>query len=312
MIYLALDQNKWSELDRARCSPKDFPAHYEVLCRLSEAVAKGKITIPLVQSNLLETARISDIQSRRQRVSLMNTLSGGKFVFGPDYRRRIEVSRILARYFAEPWRDLPSEWFITTRFWEATSVYSEKVPESVAALVDLAPEWALYDYLCDLEASILREAMHKFDTSGQKVLDELEERRVRWIGESASLRRKAHGVLIFMRVQDEIWAAVDAMKIPSVAFKNAGVSLMRDIVREVPMHVVERELMLVLERENRQVTQNDLRDVSFFTATIPHMDIIVAEKGFIDRSRQAGLAREFPVKLLTELSDLSDHLTDLQ
>lgn len=87
-------------------------------------------------------------------------------------------------------------------------------------------------------------------------------------------------------------------------FRQSDDSLKRDLVRSVPCLDIERELTLKIEAENVELTENDVRDLQFFTTTIPYADIIVAEKAFTQRVRQTNLHKKYSATITSNLSQL--------
>ena len=301
MKYLAIDQNKWIELDEARASPSHHPETFEVLEFLLHEVEAGRVTVPLFQSNIYETHKIDDFSRRVSRAQIQCALSDGRVVCGLTRRRSVEVRNVLARYFKKDIGRPPSEWFLTTRFWEAASLPSSDLPRWFVDEVDRNPAKALFSYLVHLDDSTRSLSVQEFSKNCFRLLGDIERRRALTLGQSLSLRRRALSVHLWMDSQDAFWVEVDALGISTSEFKGSSNELKRDLVRRVPCLHVERELTLVIEAEPVTITENDLRDMHFFTSAIPHMSVVVGERGFVSQAHQAGLDKDYEVALTSDL-----------
>lgn len=72
IVYL--DQNKWIDLARAVKAPDDFPEHYAVLEKLVEGSKAGELLVPLTQSNIYETHKIS-VEKMRAHCTMLDSHS---------------------------------------------------------------------------------------------------------------------------------------------------------------------------------------------------------------------------------------------
>jgi len=107
---------------------------------------------------------------------------------------------------------------------------------------------------------------------------------------------------MFMDNQDHYWKAVNDLGITDEQFRKSDDSLKRDLIRCVPCLDIERELALKIEAEDVKLDENDVRDLQFFTTTLPYSDIIVAEKAFTQRVRQANLHTKYSTIITSDIS----------
>lgn len=309
MKYLAIDQNKWIELDEARRDPARFPAAYKVLEFLVHEVDRGRLSVPLFQSNIYETHRIDNCLRRESRAHIQCAMSNGRVVRCLSQRRSVEVRRVLAKHFKKQFFEPPSNWFVSKRFWDAAGSITEEVSRAVIEYVELNPAGALFSYLTDADEDTRLSSVKQFSESSKELIGAIEMRRQQTRQEGLSMRRKALSVHLWMDSQIAFWVEVDALDIPTPAFKESKNDLMRDLVRKVPCLHVERELTLVIEADPVSITENDLRDMQFYTAAIPHMQVIVGEGGFVSRAQQAGLDEMYDVAMTADLLAVPDMIS---
>lgn len=252
---------------------------------------------------------MSDYASRAARVLTMNTLSQARFLVGPDLRRANEFSLLLAEHFGRMEQPRGDEWFVTRRFWEATSFYGIEVPDRVRKHVDQNPEGAFCDYLCGGQSIDQTAALTQYENSARALVERIEGRRKQLVNESLSMRRRALSALLLLEQWTEVLRISASLGISTDDFRGSSDSFKRDLVRKSPTLHVERELTLVIEREDGDIVPNDLLDMSFFVAAIPYCDFVVGERAFVARARQAGLDQDYNTVLLTELEELAEYLS---
>jgi hypothetical protein len=118
IVYL--DQNKWIDLARAFKNPDGYSEHYSVLEKLVEGAKAGRLIVPLTQSNIYETRKISDAGRRHDLAFAQATLSQGRVFRGRHKRLEVEATDVMRRaYGLEPLPRAPN-WFLSNVFFEAT------------------------------------------------------------------------------------------------------------------------------------------------------------------------------------------------
>ncbi len=309
MKTVALDQNKWIEIAQAWANQDTNPSARKKLARLVELAETGGVRFPLTHSNIYETHKINDRKRRTDLAYVQSVMSQGQVFIGRPQQRNKEVMDLLRSHFRLPSGGERPDWFLSNRFWEATAP-TDTISESAAfsnklvEWVEANPQKAIFSYLTDSEETARANAIRRYSTGIREVLDRIQSRRMHHAADSLSIRRKALGVYMFMDNQDHFWNAVGELGIPDEKFRQSDDSLKRDLVRSVPCLDIERELTLKIEAENVELTENDVRDLQFFTTTIPYADIIVAEKAFTQRVRQTNLHKKYSATITSNLSQL--------
>lgn len=307
IVYL--DQNKWIELAQAAKSPKLFPdarAALELLCAKVEA---GAVRLPLTQTNLYETHKVNRREQRLDLAYAQVTLSKAEVFRGFHRRLEIEIGRVLSGIYNLPWIEPAPDWVFSTLFFEAQADAGDprlghEISERVLALMRAQPQRALFDYLMDTPESVRRKAVQDFTRGCETLRVQIEERRSRHKGETLSMRRKIYNVLLTMSEQEVMIATAIKLGLPRDCFMDKDGATMRTVARETPAFLIEREIVLKLEAQNRPIEHNDMRDMRTFATVLPYSDIVVAEKPFISLARQAGLQNRFGVQLETDLQAL--------
>ncbi len=308
MKTIALDQNKWIELREAMLYPNDNIEVYEVLEYLIQSAQKGKIQIPLHYSNIYETYKIYDTERREPLSYIQSVLSQGTVFVGRNIQRKIEVQTLLRDAFNLPKVNSNVDTFTSKLFWESVGTRellgAEFLTDKIVSLTQENPQLALFTYLNEPDVEFRNAAIRKYSNGISELLKDIEKRRQFYKDQSLSMRRRILGVHIWMENQDHFWEEVDRLGISTEQFKNSNDSLKRDLIRKVPSLNIERELTLKLESEDIILVENDTRDMMFFCSTIPICDIIVAERPFTERAKQANLGKEYKTELLTNLGEL--------
>jgi len=308
MKMLALDQNIWSQLAQAALNPDENPTDFAILQGLATVVQSGDLIIPLTQSNIFETSKMSDLASLQQRSWLQATLSKGQCINSYRFAMHEEIRDALASHFriSTPPRD--QRWFLTNNVVDAMGGghLLQHLPD-LQLRMHMAPQEALHSFMTSNSPSEFPEFWQEIARQDAALLSKLESQRSRLAQESLSMRRRALSASLFLDFQGEMWRAADALGISTVQIHSQP-SIIKKMVKDVPRLHIERELRLVLERENRTLTSNDLWDMQFCLSTFSNMDIICMEKGFGNRAKQARLDEFYDTKILTDLRQLGQHL----
>jgi len=94
---------------------------------------------------------------------------------------------------------------------------------------------------------------------------------------------------------------------------DLGEKTIRRIAREVPTYDIERELAVRLEQQDRDIDENDFRDMESFCTVIPYASIpyascVVAENMFVNLSIQSGLDKKYNTIVTTDIFQLRNFL----
>lgn len=307
---LYLDQNAWVALARAAWDKSEYPSEHAILATLIEAIKTHGLMVPLTFTNLYETMKINDPVRRANMAYTQAVISNGRVFRG---RRRIlgdTLSAYLTSEFGLPCPAPAEHWFLSNVWFEAIADFSsgafdDELSDNVFDLVRANPAKLLFDYLALSDEEARREAARRYSASSAELLTRIETRRLIASGATLALRRRAYSARLIIDEIDFILATGHGLGLNWRDVRDIGSSLLRRFTVDVPILHVERELAVRIEDQTRLISENDLRDISAFTAVLPLADIIVAEKAFVNLARQARLGERYGTKLLTSIFNLS-------
>jgi hypothetical protein len=306
VVYL--DQNMWIDLAWAVKAPQDHARNREVLELLCEKVEAGEVRLPLTASNLYETHKVTDPEQRALYAYTQATLSRSEVFRGRRRRLEIEIGRVLCGIYDLPWTEPEGDWVFSDIFFESQTELGDTnlpiISDHALALIRANPSAALFHYLVHLDEATRRQAVAQFEQGCEDLRGDMELRRAQHSQESLSLRRRIYSVLLVLGDQEIMIAIAEKLGLPWRCFAENNGATMRKVISETPTFLIEREMALKLEGQNRAIHVNDMRDMRNFTAVLPYADIVVAEKQFSNLARQAGLTRCFDIQLETKLQSL--------
>lgn len=285
------------------------PVEHAALTRVVEMARSGSIKVPLSFTNIYETQKIN-VPERRAAMALAQSLISGGIVFRG--RRRI-LAETLKSYLAErcgmSHPAPPDGWFLSNLWFEAAGDYSPEsygfqMSDRVPGFIREDPGRALFDYLAMGDEAVRLEAVRRYSAASADLIARLETRRALVAGEPLALRRRAYGARLVIDELDFIFATARSLGLGWSTVGDIGSSLMRSMVVAVPVLDIERELVIRLEDQARDLNENDLRDMMSFITVIPFADVVVAEKQFVNLARQARLGETYRTELLTSVFDL--------
>lgn len=307
---LYLDQNAWIALARAAWDKTEYPREHTALAIVVEALEAGHVVVPLSFTNQYETMKV-DIPVRRAHLANVQvTISGGKVLRA---RRRILEVTLLRRIAAATDVQTPSmfsDWFLSDLWFETVAehgsgVFGDVMSPQVLDHIRQHPQRTLFDYLAGKDAQVRKEAVRRYSIESQVLLARMAARRQRAAGESFAMRLRAYSAHLMLDEIDYILALGRQHGLPWTDARDIGPKLAKSLVIEVPIMNVERQLAVRLEDQHRATTENDLRDMAAFITALPLVDIVVAEKQFVNLSRQAKLDTQYGTRLLTSIHDLT-------
>lgn len=309
LVYL--DQNAWVTLAKGSWDKERYPEEHAALAKVVGMVRSGSITVPLSFANIYETSKIN-VPARRANMARAQSLISGGVVFRG--RRRL-LAETLAAYIADkraiPLPYLPHNWFLSDLWFEAAGDYSPEsygfeISERVIEFIRQDPGRALFDYLALNDEGVRLEAVRRYSAGSAELIARIEARRALVAGEPLALRKRAYGARLIIDELDFIFATARGLGLNWSTVADIGSSLVRSMTVDVPVLNVERELVVRLEDQDRAVSENDLRDMMAFMTVLPFADVIVAEKQFVNLSRQARLDERYGTTLLISIFELVD------
>lgn len=176
--------------------------------------------------------------------------------------------------------------------------------ERVIEFVRQDPGYTLFDYLVFSDERVRLEAVRRYSAGSADLIARIESRRALVAGEPLALRKRAYSATLIIDELDCIFATAQSLGLGWSTVRDIGSSLVRSIAVDVPVLNVERELVVRLEDQGRAILENDLRDMMSFMTVLPFADIVVAEKQFVNLSRQARLDERYGTRVLTSIFDL--------
>jgi hypothetical protein len=306
IVYL--DQNKWVELARAAKFPAEHPEARVVLEVLVREAEAGRLAVPLTNSNIYETHKITKLERRVDLAYVQATLSQGLVFRGRRKRLETEITDVLRKtYGLEP---LPraSDWFLSNVFFESTLEWDDprnlKISERVVDAIRKEPPRFLFSYLVDTPDDRRAFAVAEFSKGSEKLREEIEARRKRHAGESLSMRRRIYSAMLVIGDIELICSIARSAGLPPVEEMAMLRDNARKLVNETPTYFIEREIALKLEGQNRPIDQNDFRDMQTFSAVLAYADIVIAENQFSNLAKQAGLHAKYQTNIATNLRQL--------
>jgi hypothetical protein len=312
---LFLDQNAWIALARGAWDNDQHPQDHAALKVVCEALNADEIVVPLSFANQYETMKINDPVRRAHLARVQATVSGGRVLRA----RRPILGTMLSLYIAKT-ADLPSpevcgEWFLSDLWFEtvadlASGAFGEMMSPEAIDYIRERPRETLFDYLANTDEVTRREAVRRFSADSQSLLARMTARRQNVQGESFAVRLRAYSAELMLDESDNILALARQLGAPWKGIRDFGAKFAKSLVSDVPIMNVERQLAVRLEDQSRAITENDLRDMASFVTALPLVDIVVAEKQFVNLSQQANLDALYGTRLLTTIHDITpDMLT---
>ena len=308
IIYF--DQNAWIALAKGAWDKARYQDEHTTLLHVIELVHYRGYVVPLSFTNIYETAKINDPVRRATLARVQSVVSGGR-VFRS--RRRI-LSESLVEFLSERYSLRGStkaeDWFLSNLWFEAVADYSletndHELPQAYICYAKSHPGEALFRYLTESDEEVRQEAVRRFTSGSSALISRIEKRRALLVADPLPLRRRVYSAQLFLDELDFILETARQVGLPWRQVSDLGSSTARALPIEVPLLHVERELAIRLEDQRRQITENDLRDMSAFTIALPLSTVIVAEKPFVNMALQAGLGTKYGTVLLTSIFELN-------
>ncbi|MDF3860458.1 hypothetical protein P3W70_19045 [Achromobacter denitrificans] len=310
MDIVFLDQNKWIELARVHSGQITSGPLAELFPQLVAAVEGKRVLFPLTASNIMETAKRNDHDSRRHVAETQAILSLGYVHRSRASRMSVELRAAIQRRFGEEPVAMPPNWAFAPGFMQAFEPMDElnAVPEEragVRGLNSLMHPAALYlDFMVHQEDVRRRKAIAALTQGLAELVVRIESRRQRLVNKSIDFRRRAYAAQSWVENLDLLHKTVAALGYSFDQLRALGDQALRALLEDVPTMNVEVEMAARLESKTGVLSPNDALDLQSFYTAIPYAGRIVAEKAAISRAKQARLDSKYRVALSRSLEDL--------
>jgi hypothetical protein len=307
---LYLDQNAWIALAQGASDSLRHPDQYAALKRIIDAVKANLIVVPLSFSNIYETSKINNLARRIHLSRVQSTISNGVVIRG---RRRI-LQETLIHHFASKFgikiQKLSDNWFLSDLWFESVSdfdpgIFPFEFPTKAIDAISKNPAAALHSYLSGIDDDVRTGAVRDYSAKSSNLIDMLEARRKLADGEPLHMRRRIYSARLLIEEIEFIISTAKKIDLHWSSITEMGEANLKSIVSDIPVLNTECEIAIRLELQNRQIYENDLRDVASFSTALPLSDIFVAEKHCTNLARQARLDKKYGVILLTSVTELT-------
>ncbi|WP_064574044.1 hypothetical protein [Cupriavidus gilardii] len=197
MDIVFLDQNKWIELARVHSGHTTSGPTAELFPQLVAAVQAKRVLFPLSASNIVETAKRHDPDSRRHVAETQAILSLGYVHRSRASRMGVELRAAIQRRFGLEPVAMPPHWAFAQGFMQAFEPMDELIAVSeelarVRGLNSLMHPAALYiDFMVNQEDARRRGAIAALTQGLAELVVRIERRRERFADKSVDFRRRA-------------------------------------------------------------------------------------------------------------------------
>jgi hypothetical protein len=310
-----LDQNKWIDLSRARHGEDGGATFDAALKAATEAVEKGTAMFPLSVAHYFETWKRYKGDPRRRVGGVMSDLSRHRTIAGQQPLTQMEVDVALFKRFGTP--DPPR----TVEVFGYGAAHAFDKP----ALA----EYANWPAPAGPDSQILAETMERELISGpveDLPIAELARPDLTAAQNYAASENEQTARFVAADSNgDEIDRTIAAAEVLSLcavtvpALKRAGVSveqflaLGQDGLTAFMLSMPRRGAAMQLrQRRFRELHQkwkpNDLNDIAYLSLSLAYCDVLVTERQWTHRMRQAKLDEQYGTVVIADLRELPDHL----
>lgn len=311
IVYL--DQNQWINLARAKKYPAKYTELSSLLNKIEIAVSKKRLLLPLTSSNIYETSKINRIDKRKDIATIQCHLSQGIVFRGRHACLKQEISNFISKVLdrLEPLNE--ANWFLSKIFTEAfADIDDPRAPLPMTKhLIDhikYNPSSFLYDFLVNQPDEDRRKSVKVWSEGSAKLQKRVERRRFQTQHESLALRKRIYKAeLMLDEIQNILQFSLEAganwKTVNDMGDKNA-----RKLMQDVPSLYIETELAVKTETLDREIEENDFRDMASFCTAIPYADCVISENLFVNMARQANLDKKFNTTLTTDIMALHEYV----
>jgi hypothetical protein len=297
---LCLDQNKWIELGKAHYHRSGGERFQDALGAIREGIAKGRVIVPVMPSNLIEVSEPAD-EGRRQRIAeFMVDMSGNCSMANPEIVEPVELKHAVMRQFVhEDPGPFPRHRLIAWGM--AYALGKQMIDDSIRRAIE-EPEISVLAMVHAMDRESIA-AGRAFDEKAASVA------RTARAGDLAEEQRRVselYNLFLATGTTAELLKTVVAeLGIDQQAFFAWLAGNPVPFSEEVPNACVVNRLLLARDRSDDNKThQNDLKDFTFLKLAIPYGNIVVTENLWTHLTHAEGLDRKYGTTVIADLRDL--------
>ena len=296
---LCLDQNKWIDLAKAHYAVEGGEPFVDALASIRSAIERGRIVVPIFPSNAAEVAEPKDVDRRKRTATFLVDLAGNRFFAYPDPVANIEIGRAVRRLYlgqdvgAFPRADLV-RWGLPVG--DISGIWPVKYAHLADALREPECSIATLVHAQGREAIAEMRAMDRRAADASRVARAGSAQEDRYDDELRNLYRS--GGSFSRRMRSE----VEALGIDGAEFDEWLERNRRAFAEAIPNLDVKSRLMLARDRNTQHPTHhNDLKDLVFLQASIPHGNIVVTENSWAHLARTERMDKRYGTEILSDL-----------
>lgn len=313
MKSVYLDQMHWIALAKAASRRSDGSGFVETLHIARDAVASRHAVFPLSFMHLLETARAPRADQRAQLAELMASLSKGVVLRSSRPVVEFQLRNAVRRLFDEPLLQGGPSLFgrgVEDIFCCDLSALPNITPERAAQLQGSLNTTEAWISLLSYEDEASRKAgITSTERIAEQAVNEYERRRVTWESMNEDLTRRAYAGLLTRTFRGELQRFLRETGRTVDEWGNAGTERLMGFWESIPSLHVEMELATQMHRQKSKMwATHDDRDIGFLSQAIPACDVVFTEKFWVDMSHRRKLDERYGTILLSDLSNLRDHV----
>ena len=312
---LYLDQNKWIDLARAHYGRPDGKDFQPALAAVREAVAKGRLVVPMSGIHVMETMAPADESRRRRLAEFMVDVSGNQSILPYMSVGGLEILQAVVRKLCVAPTTSIRTAIVRTGLHFALGGEPEitnappALKEHLLALLD-SPDTSIRLLVEAGDRALLRETRMQDEAAVQQ----LEETRRRALADlDDDMRHRVEMLELFTKGEPgaEFRAVLRSLGVTIEVFaaKFASPAEWLTFFHDVPTIDVFVTLSLARDKEaSRKIDRNDRKDMAFLSMAVPYANIIVVERFWGGVVQRLKLDERYGTTIITDARALPDVL----
>jgi len=308
---LYLDQNKWIELARARYGKEDAAGVVAALGAVDDAVAVGKVIVPISGVHVMETMAPSDRGRRERLAEFMVGLSGNASILPYMALRPLEilhaVLRKLGRTPTAPLRPHVLGRGLTYALGAELSVSGIPAPAAEVLTEVLESRASSIAMLVEAADPALTAVSRREDEAAVAELEVIRARAQAGLTPQQRLDLEMATVFSTGPAGTELLDVLRKLGIGMQEFaamfdgRDDWVSFFHDVP------TMDVFVTLGTERDRskeRRIHRNDTKDLGFLAVAIPYANIVVTERFWAHLANSTGLAERYGTTVVADVARL--------